>query len=296
MATILELPTVPRRRRAPAARAPRPRVRRPDKHVLYEAAVQGVEYDLDLMARIYRRIRGHRFLWYREDFCGTAAMAAAWVRRSPDHRAWGVDIDGPTLDWARAHRIPRMRRAAERLELVQADVREVTRPKVDVVAANNYSYWVFKRRDDLVRYFRTVRRSLRDDGVFFVTAFGGSEALGKLTETTRIPLSYDLDGDKVPPFTYVWEHERFDVVSHDIRCHIHFKFQDGSWMRRAFTYDWRLWTLPEIRDALLEAGFRDTETWIEGWNEKTNRADEVFRLRKTFPNQEGWLAIVVGVV
>jgi hypothetical protein len=28
-------------------------------------------------------------------------------------------------------------------------------------------------------------------------------------------------------------------------CHIHFDFEDGSRLERAFSYDWRLWSLPE---------------------------------------------------
>jgi hypothetical protein len=66
-------------------------------------------------------------------------------------------------------------------------------------------------------------------------------------------------------------------------------------MERAFTYDWRMWTLPEVRDALDEAGFRDALIYIEGWDEERNVPDDVFRLRRHFPNQEGWLAVVVGM-
>jgi hypothetical protein len=34
-------------------------------------------------------------------------------------------------------------------------------------------------------------------------------------------------------------------------------------MRRAFSYHWRFWNLPELRDLLLEAGFERVETWFE---------------------------------
>jgi len=78
-------------------------------------------------------------------------------------------------------------------------------------------------------------------------------------------------------------------------CYIHFRLRDGARIERAFTYDWRLWTLPEVRDALEEAGFRDSVAYVEGWDEKRDRPDEVFRPRKRFPNQESWLAVAVGV-
>jgi len=269
--------------------------KRPDPHVLYEAAVQGVYFDLDLMERIYRRLRGRRFVRFREDFCGTAQMAAAWVLRRPENLAWGVDLHAPTLAWARRHRLSRMREHARRLTLVRADVRSVTRPRVDVVAAYNYSFWVFKKRPDLLRYFRGARASLRPGGLFFVTAFAGNRAMGTLTERTYVPGSYSIDGERVPPFTYVWEQNRFNAIDHDILCHIHFRLRDGSWMRRAFSYDWRMWTVPEIRDALLEAGFRKTLVYADAWNERRNRPDDFYRLRTRLQNQDSWLAIIVGV-
>ena len=57
----------------------------PDRHALYEAAVQGVEYDLDFFQRVHRALNGRAFTRFREDFCGTAAMACAW--RRPGARA-----------------------------------------------------------------------------------------------------------------------------------------------------------------------------------------------------------------
>src|SRR5438477_9677261 len=142
---------------------------RPDKHVLYEASVQGAEYDLDFMERVYSRRNGRTFRRFREDFCGTALVAAAWALRRPGNLAWGVDLDRPTLEWARRHRLARLGEAASRVRLVQRDVRAVGSPAVDVVAALNFSYWVFHRRPDLLAYFRAVRRSLLPGGLFFLS-------------------------------------------------------------------------------------------------------------------------------
>lgn len=268
---------------------------RPILHALYEASVQGVEYDLDLMERIYRRHHGRRFRLLREDFCGTAALAGAWVLRRPENRAWGLDLDGPTLDWARTHRLPRLGPAARRLELIQADVRRVTRPRADVIGANNFSYWVFHQRRDLVRYFRSAHRSLRRGGLLFLSAFGGTEAAGSLVERKKVAASNSIAGDPTPAFTYVWEQKSFNPIDARLLCHIHFEFRDGSTIRRAFTYDWRMWSLPELYDALDEAGFRGTECYVEGWDDDGGKSDEVFRLRRRFKNQEGWLALVVGI-
>jgi SAM-dependent methyltransferase len=262
---------------------------------LYEAAVQGVDYDLDLFERVYRMLRGGGFTRFREDFCGTAALACRWVERGRDHRAWAVDVDRSVLDWARRHRLPRLGDRAARVTIVHRDVRAVTRPQVDLVAALNFSYWVFHERAELVRYFEGVRQSLAPDGLFVANAFGGSEAMGKLVERRRIAPSVGIDGRRVPAFNYEWEQESFNPIDHRLVCHIHFGLADGSRIRRAFTYDWRMWTLPEIGDALKDAGFRGVEFYVEGWDDEHNRSDEIYRRRRRFENQEGWLACVVGV-
>jgi len=268
----------------------------PDRHVLYEAAVQGVEYDVDFLQRVYHFHRaGRRFTRLREDFSGTAALACAWVRRGKDHRAWAVDHSREELDWARAHRVPRLRAHARRLSLVQRDVRRSGVPPVDVVCALNFSYWVFERRQELVGYFRGVRDSLRRDGVFVCNAFGGTGAMQKLVEKTRVPASRGPNGEHVPGFTYVWEHASFNPIDHHITCAIHFRFRGGRMIRNAFFYDWRMWTLPELNDALREAGFRDVVFYVEGWDDKRGKPEEHYRRRTRFENQSGWLACLVAL-
>jgi len=77
-------------------------------------------------------------------------------------------------------------------------------------------------------------------------------------------------------------------------CHINFKLRDGTRMKKAFTYDWRLWTLPEMRELLLDAGFLSADVYVEGWDDEEDESDGIFRKRKYFENQEGWVAYVVA--
>lgn len=266
-----------------------------DRHVLYELSVQSVDYDLDCFERIYRTLRGGRFRLLREDFCGTAAGACAWVARRRENLAWGVDLDARTLAWGRRHHVEPLGEAGRRVVLVRGDVRTPRRPRVDVVAAMNFSFWVFKRRDVLRDYFRQVRRSLRPGGLFFANMFGGTESMDTMIESRRIPTTQGPDGLRVPSFTYDWEQKRFDPISHDLLCYIHYRFRDGTGIRRAFTYDWRFWSLPEIREVMEEAGFASSEVYLEGWDEKHNRSDEIYRRRVSFENQLGWIALVVGL-
>ena len=265
-----------------------------DRHVLYEAAVQGVEYDLDFVARVHRRNSDRPLRDLREDFCGTAALAAAWALRRPQHRAWGVDHDRRVLAWARAHRVPRLGEVARRLKLARRDVRRCRTPRVDAVVALNFSYWILRERRDLLRYFRAAHDSLRRGGVFVLNAYGGTETMDTLVEKQRVAPSRSVEGDPVPGFTYIWEHTAFNPVDHELRCAIHFDLGGGRVMRRAFTYHWRLWTLPEIREVLAEAGFRGADVYIEDWDERRNRPGDVYRRRVRFQNQTGWLAYVVG--
>ena len=271
-----------------------PSVRRPDRHVLYEAAVQSVEHDLDFFERVYRATRGRGFTRLREDFSGTAALSCAWVMRGRLHRAWAVDHDPAVLAWARRHRLPRMREAARRLTLECRDARARSASRVDVVVALNFSYWVFHARRDLLAYLRAARRGLRVGGLFFAHVFGGTEAMEPLRETRRIGERRSVDGSRVAPFTYVWEQTSFNPVDHRLRCSIHFRLQGRRVMRQAFRYDWRMWTLPEQRELLLEAGFARTEVHLEERGPRRGRGP-VYRRRERFENHPGWLAYVVGV-
>jgi SAM-dependent methyltransferase len=254
-----------------------------------------VEYDLDFVARAYRTLRRRDFTRLREDFCGTAALACAWVRRGPDHLAWGVDRDREPLAWCRAKRLPWLRRGAERVTLENRDVRARRATKVDVVVAFNFSYWVFHERRDLVGYFRSVRRSLRPHGMLFVNAFGGAESMRTLTERSRIAAGNGPDGEPHPAFTYEWEQARFNPIDHRILCHIHFRLANGTRLRRAFTYDWRVWSVPEIRDAMRDAGFRASHVYVEDWDEERDRPGYAYRRRVRIPPQDCWLAYVAAL-
>lgn len=266
-----------------------------DKHILYEASVQCVEADLDFFERISKTLRGKPFRTLKEDFCGTAALATEFVRRHPDNRAWGVDLHEPTLEWGRKHHLSRLPKGDDRVTLLCEDVLEVTEPKVELVAALNFSFQVFKTRDALREYFKAAYDSLTGDGIFVLDCFGGTEAMEAMDEDRKIAASTSLTGEKLPAFTYVWDQARFNVITHDILCHIHFKFADGTMMRRAFTYDWRLWTLPEIQELVREAGFKETQVYLEGWDDEEEETDGVFRRRTHYDNMAGWVGYVVGL-
>ena len=264
-----------------------------DPHVLYTAAVQSVDADLDFAVRAFRRRRGRRPLRLREDFCGTARIACEWAARGADHEAWGVDLDRETLDWGRAHYLERLGEAARRVHLVHGNVLTARTPPADIAVALNFSYCVFKQRALLRRYLRNAYRRLNADGMFYMDVFGGSGALEKLREDRVIKGETDPEGRRIPRFKFVWEQRHFNMVTNEIECHIHFKLKNGKTLRRAFSYDWRLWSIAELRDLLDECGFAHTDVYTHGWDED-GESDGVYRRVTRMENAEGWLAYVVA--
>jgi hypothetical protein len=272
-------------------------VKRPicrDRHVLYEAAVQDVNDDIAFMRRVYKLHRKRPLKFLREDFCGTAALAARWVSLNDAHRALGVDIDPEPLDWGLRHHIHAAGKAGHRLNLIRSDVLTCHNPKTDAICAFNFSYFLFKQRDQLRNYFASARASLSKDGMLFLDAFGGLAAMTTNKEVRSIPDARDGYGHPIAPYIYEWEHAHFDVLTHDLTCHIHFELNDGSRMNRAFSYHWRLWTLPEIREIMIEAGFDKVEIYTHGFDDM-GESDSRWRKRKHYENEDGWLAYIVGI-
>jgi SAM-dependent methyltransferase len=272
---------MPKKKRRSVTR-PRLTASTADKYVLYEKSVQDPDYEIALFDKIYRN-NGRRPLDLREDFCGTALLCKRWVQGHPARVATGVDLDSEVLAWGRKHHIDPLGDEAKRVKLLRKDVLEPTRGKHDVIAALNFSYWVFKTRDVLRDYFRTARKRLADDGIFVIDAYGGWEAQEPMLEPRRIPGG----------FTYVWDQDGFDPITHDILNHIHFEFPDKTKLDRAFSYDWRFWTMPELQEVMREAGFGDVEVW---WDDTPDDDDPIYQPRRHVTNQPGWVSYLVGRV
>jgi hypothetical protein len=281
--------------KARARAAAAPRGPKPDRHALYEVAVQGVDWDLDFLDRVFSyRNDGYEPLDFREDFCSTAALAVAWCQRGKDRRAWGVDLDPEPLAWARKYRLPYVREVAQQVTLIRGDVREPRKPLVDVTCALNFSWWVFHQRADLVQYLRAARAGLRKNGVLVLNMFGGGKAEKPLVERTRKRAENGPDGTMLPAFTYIWEHESFNPIDRRLLAHIHFELRDGRTIKKAFTYDWRMYTVPELRDCVIEAGFRDFELWSEGYDTKAKRGNGVLYKRTQLDAEDTFIGYAVA--
>lgn len=251
---------------------------------LYELSVQDPESEIDLLEQVWDERRGRLPNIIREDFCGTAIASAEWVRRKTGNIAYCIDIDPGVLEWAdkklRKRLNPRQR---QRLHLIEGDVVKAKIDRTpDCIMAMNFSYFLFKTRKRLKRYFREVYKALAPTGLFLLDAYGGSEAVEEMEEER------DLDG-----FLYVWDQRMYNPVTGEAINHIHFKFPDGSELRDAFIYHWRLWTLPEIREMLYDAGFDTVTVYWEGVDEDGEGNGE-FTPTTRGDACEGWIAYLAA--
>lgn len=273
--------------------------RPPHKLSLYRRAVQHPPAEADFLHRAYRHYSKSLPLLLREDFAGSCAVAAAWVAMDPEHQAMAIESHGPTARWAERTAKREMGQAAEDLHIVEADVLEVDGPQVDITCALNFSTFIYHDRAALKKYFQSARRGLKRNGLLILDAYGGPGAMRVGTETRRVPgeaaITQGSPAVPDPGFTYHWEQRSFDPITHRTECRIHFTLADGTHLGSAFIYRWRLWTLPELTEIMLEAGFKKAEVWCDTYDPASNASDGLYRPASGMPAREDWVAYVVGV-
>ncbi|MDH5778520.1 MAG: class I SAM-dependent methyltransferase [Gammaproteobacteria bacterium] len=262
-----------------------------DRHTLYQEAVQDPETEVENFTKFYTDIRGKKPMSMKEDYCGTGYLATEWAKSDPERTAFGVDYDTETVEWGQKNNVEAAGSdVASRVKLMINDVREVTEPKVDITCGLNFSYCIFETRDELRGYFEKAREGLKDDGMLILDMFGGTECYDELEEETELE-----ENDA----TYIWEHVSFNPINNHVECAIHFEFSDGSRMDNAFTYVWRFWSLIEIKELLLEAGFSKVRIFWEEFEEDEDDDEfmegtgEYFEATEV-ENQESWMVYIVA--
>lgn len=223
-----------------------------DRYALYELCAQNPARDAKLLRAIHAdgSTKPRKDLTLGEDFCATAALSRAWCDLSPRHRAVGIDHDRAVLARAPRH---------DRVTLVRSDVLNA-RAKADLIAVQNFSICELHDRATLVKYLRRARSRLNRGGSFICDIYGGSDAFFTGTITQRIkPPPTCPRGTKI---SYDWEQRSADPLTGRVVNAMHFTLtlpgKKPIITRDAFVYDWRLWSVPELRDAMTEAGFKRT--------------------------------------
>lgn len=258
------------------------------KYKLYENSVQSPKVHIDLVEGIARELRKKPTHNLREDFCGTFLLSCEWVKRHPLNRALGVDLDPEPVQYGKTHHASKLTPdEKKRLKTQIADVRTPTTPRSDLIIVGNFSFFIFQDRQNLVKYFKSCYQSLASEGLVILELAGGP---GMITES-RERRTVRLENDEKA--LYVWHQKSFDPILRRAHYAIHFKLPDETWMKDAFTYDWRLWTIPEIRDALTDAGFKKTFVYWE--TEHKGEGTGEYGITDTADNAFAWIAYIVGM-
>ncbi len=271
-------------KRAPAKKRPT-LADEADKYDLYQQSVQCPEAEVKLLRKLYKKTRGKKARVLREDFGGTYAVSCEWVKGDKDREAWAIDLDPEPIAWGTANNLTELKdHQKQRVHVVEGNVLDTATPKADIVAAMNFSYFIFKTRDELRDYFKATLDNLADDGILACDMFGGHEV-------------YEDDREEETPhngFTYIWDQHKFNPVTHDYLFHIHFAFPDGSQLKKAFSYPWRMWSIPEVRELMLEAGYSRTDVYWEQSDEDGD-GNGKYKKQEDGDADPAWLAYIVGV-
>lgn len=256
------------------------------KYDFYEKSVQNPEFEVDFLLETFPKIMGKQPTVLREDFCGTGAILCEWVKRNPEHIAHGVDLDpepiliGKDRHWGRLSDEQK-----ERAIYHEKNVLDVEELPADCIVAFNFSYLIFKQRKDLLTYFKSVRSSLNNGGIFYLDLLGGPDCQTLCEEETEHK-----------KFSYFWDCDKFNPITHEAQFYIHFEHK-GVKHEKVFSYDWRLWTIPELRDLLTEAGFDEVKVY---WEEDAEDEDDEGGNGNFYPTNDAetcdsWVSYIVAV-
>lgn len=250
-----------------------------DKYRLYEDSVQCHEADIDFIRDEYKKRFNKEPLIFREDFGGTAAMACDWTKISPDHEAYGIDLDPEPIKYGIENHFSKLTEDQKsRMHYIEDNVLTPQKFKADITVAFNFSYFIFKERKQLIDYFKKVREGLNKEGLFFIDLFGGSDCCEPLEEATE----HD-------DHTYYWDCDKFNPLTNEVLYYIHFKtHKDKVKHERVFTYDWRMWSPMELREIMYEAGFSKVDTFWEGTDDD-GTGDGNFYVSEEEENCESWV-------
>ncbi len=255
-----------------------------DKYSLYQDSVQSPEGDVEFFLNVFKELRGCAPGLLKEDFCGTFALCCEWVKLSPKHRAIGIDLDPEPLQWGQTHNLNQLTSGQKkRINVHIEDVRKALPEKADIVIATNFSYFIFKTRERLRRYFKAVLKNLNPQkGIFILDIFGGSACHSENEEKAIYK-----------QFTYYWHQRSYDPISHEAKFSIHFRPRGQKKQLDVFTYDWRIWGICEIRELLREVGFKQSHVYWEGTNRKGG-GNGVFSRTDKGEECLAWIAYIVA--
>ncbi len=256
-----------------------------EKYRLYLASVQNPEADIQFINREYKALFGKTPKSLREDFCGTGLLACEWVQQDSTRTSYGIDLDMEPLSYGVVnHHSELTEDEQKRVKYINGNVMSTYDFKTDVVVAFNFSYYLFKKRADLLKYFTSVRKHMKKDSIFLIDMFGGTETRQELEESV-----------KHKNHTYYWDCSKYNPLTSECLYYIHFKtHSDGIKHEKVFVYDWRMWDAQELRDILADAGFSKTNIYWEGVD-KDGTGNGKFKIASKAENCESWVTYICAI-
>lgn len=289
----------------------------PDRFECYELCVQSPRHVVGFLRALFVAENGSDPQVLGEDFSGTCAVSRRWCKELDNARAVCVDLDADALTWARARATDDD--LANRIEFVRADCFAQSSPAAisaarasaspcdtppdtrrdtpcDACFVGNFSIGYAHDRATLVRYLSRTRERLLaarhgfSGGVFACDTYGGAGAfaLGGIERTHP--------GRRGEVIRYAWAHEMADpatsMVLNSISLRVERNGEIIAEYPRAFEYHWRLWSIAELREAMLEAGFQRTSVYLE-----VSLAPGEAPIPVTDPRQfkSDWIVLIAGI-
>ena len=254
-----------------------------DKYFYYTQSVQSPKDDVDFFTKVFKKLNKKQPHILREDFCGTFSISLSWVKSHSKNKAIAVDTNPQPLNYGKKQYLSKMPKESQaRIKVLNKNVLNPSLPTADIISVSNFSYYIFKERKELMKYFKNVYKQLPKKGLFIIDAVGGSECQEGSVETV-----------KHKNFTYYWEQEDFNPIKNHALFHIHFKRKNEKKRQKVFTYDWRLWSLPELKDVLEEAGFPEVDIYWE-MPTKSGAGSGIFKKASSGEACACWIAHIVS--
>ena len=256
-----------------------------DKYFYYKQSVQSPKQDIRFFQKIYKDYFKKSAHVFREDFCGTFYVGYHWVKSHPKNQAIVIDIDKKPINYGKTHHLLKLKpKEQSRLTILNKNVLSRGLPKAEIITVSNFSYYNIKERTLMLKYFKNIKKSLYKKGLFIIDVLGGPDCEGVSEEVV-----------KHKTFTYYWDQYYFNPINNHAKFYIHFKRRGEKKQKKAFYYEWRLWSLPELRDLLQEAGFTKVDVYWEQSNKK-GEGNGVFKKSTEGDLCDTWIAYIVSRV
>jgi SAM-dependent methyltransferase len=229
----------------------------PSKYELYQTSVQNVKKEVEFFKKQYRLIFNKIPTTFREDFCGTALLSCEWVKGNVLNSAVGIDLDQETLEWGIKNNVNNLNSGSERIKLIKQDVLEEydTKEKFDIICSLNYSHFLLPKRKQLLKYFSNVVKNLESKGVYIIDFYGGS----------HIFVDHKYQHNKTSNF-YEFSGKQMNILNNQSKCSLNYKIKKNKY-KPFFSFDFRIYSIIELREAMEEVGFNQFKLFIKEIND-----------------------------